>query len=161
MKKFLGIIELPSAKKRRLQEEAIAQQEAKQQEIGSSLVTALTKAAALNTVYNLMNDGTRSETVKEIRIVTMPKNGDSFTIVTVLPCNTCGNIAAGVRGYHLMDISVNLSRPGKELHVYEQKFGDGDRYWSISELPTFMQTVLDETKNFTLFPKTATETKAV
>lgn len=150
-------MEFPWTKKSRLKAEIeLAEQKRslleRQSKIGLSLTESIIQAARRNEVYNLYNDGTREKDISPIIVKTLPKNGDSFTILTTLPDKKCSSSTLGILGYAIHQIDINLLRVDKEIYLLAGWHGS-ESHWGIDRLDEFKKLITQKTEEFRLFRK--------
>lgn len=155
MKKLFGI-EMFWNKSARIKAEkaakdTAAEQKLQQQTIGENLLSAITEAAKGNDLCNVFQDGTVSIGVSKMRVITMPNNGGSYSILVEMPIDRT-KVPARVNAYPIVQVDVTITQENKELHFFQCPYGPDDYYYPLSDLDNFIAFVKRYVSSFRLYP---------
>ncbi len=84
-------------------------------------------------IYNAMRK-TAAQSKNSIQVEKIPDNGKSgYTVIVGWKDDSCTTHGGRTfMGYHIISISVNLEKVGKEVHTFEGPYGP-DFYYSLSD----------------------------
>lgn len=123
--------------------------------ICKEIIECTQQAIEANNIYNIMSDGQIDESIGKMKIIYLPVNGNSSTIIVSLPSNRAETTILGVRGFNAFQFDVNLSNVDKELHIYGCFCGT-DLYVPIENLVSFKDMIMDKIALHRQYPLTNT-----
>ena len=116
-----------------------------QLDLGEELRRHLQNAASQNDVVNKFRDGRVCDTVGNIRISPIPKNGQSYSLL--IRVENSG--IAEPKFYDIMQVDINLRKPGQELHTFRCSYGP-DNYSHLSSFNEKKQELSDFVRDYRL-----------
>jgi hypothetical protein len=141
-----------SERREREEKEAERKLHAKQREAGNILFAELVQAAVQNKVSNLLDDGIFSKTVGPIEVERLEHNGElGYSIIVNMPDPTCATYGGLKKtGYTIFQVSINLKKTGKEIHVFKGPYGP-ERDYSRAEFDDLRSKLYEYVEKFRFY----------